>query len=597
MKTVTIKVEGASQGQWSTFLLELNLMKLSVIKNPRKQSLITASLGNKFISESIAIKNETKEWSNEADFNDEDIIDPLAFEMKQEDTKSEVECAICNKIFRNKKVCAMHLFQNHRDACTICFKQFESKKDMEAHISKDHPLSDFRNVATRCVICDLSYRKDKENVKKFKEHMVFEHNVSLKHRNTCNVCLKQFESKQHLEDHISTAHTLRDFKKRLRCVICNILFKTKNKDKSTLMKHMQSEHKVGYKCPICQMKQPSLSTLNQHKIQEHNSAVKIKYLCPKCGKEFIDKPKYDQHVSKLSCNQLIGEKCPICEETFESMSLKSDHLATKHKDVKLHDCSECSSRFITKNGLKRHISKVHRNVGNICPTCGKTYKSISVLEDHISYVHEGKVKPRFKCYMCEESYSTMKYLENHMSVHEGNGIFQCSNCNMEFNSKNRLEAHIAKEHDRSKLHKCEHCDSSYVTKHGLIGHIAFVHEKTISNICPHCGKNCNGKANLKSHVRNAHELVGIKPYKCGDCGKYFRTENEKKKHIKIVHEGKFTINCPICQKSFKTNGVLKKHIDAVHEKKRPHGCDICNETFSQSAHLKTHKKGKHKIIM
>ena len=27
MKTVTLDVEGISQGQWSTFLLELNLMK------------------------------------------------------------------------------------------------------------------------------------------------------------------------------------------------------------------------------------------------------------------------------------------------------------------------------------------------------------------------------------------------------------------------------------------------------------------------------------------------------------------------------------------------------------------------------------------
>ena len=27
MKTVTLNVEGTSQGQWSTFLLELNLMK------------------------------------------------------------------------------------------------------------------------------------------------------------------------------------------------------------------------------------------------------------------------------------------------------------------------------------------------------------------------------------------------------------------------------------------------------------------------------------------------------------------------------------------------------------------------------------------
>tara|TARA_R110001599_G_scaffold332309_1_gene547603 strand:- start:84 stop:299 length:216 start_codon:yes stop_codon:yes gene_type:complete len=29
MKTVTINVEGASQNQWSTFLLELNIMKKS----------------------------------------------------------------------------------------------------------------------------------------------------------------------------------------------------------------------------------------------------------------------------------------------------------------------------------------------------------------------------------------------------------------------------------------------------------------------------------------------------------------------------------------------------------------------------------------
>ena len=314
--------------------LQFNLMESNVIKKSRKQSLITASLGNKFISESIAIKNDTKEWNNDSDFNKEDLTDPLAFEMKQEDTKSEVECAICNKIFRNKKVCAMHLFQNHRDACTICFKQFESKKDMEAHISKDHLLSDFRNVATRCVICDLSYRKDKENVKKFKEHMVSEHNVSLKHSNTCNVCLKQFESKQQLEDHISTAHTLPDFRKRLRCVICNILFKRRNKDQSTLTKHMKSEHKVGYECPICQKKLPTMSKMKQHKIQEHNwtktnSVSKIKYLCSKCGKEFKQRLDYEGHVSKMSCKAWRGKICSICDEKFETMSLRNYHISIK----------------------------------------------------------------------------------------------------------------------------------------------------------------------------------------------------------------------------------------------------------------------------
>ena len=52
MKTVTINVEGISQGQWSTFLLELNLMKKAwrpygvdvTLKAPSIKKIIT--LGN-----------------------------------------------------------------------------------------------------------------------------------------------------------------------------------------------------------------------------------------------------------------------------------------------------------------------------------------------------------------------------------------------------------------------------------------------------------------------------------------------------------------------------------------------------------------------
>ena len=516
--------------------LQFKLTESCGIKKSSKQVLTTASVENKFINENFVIKNETKE--NEADFNDEDITDPLAFEMKQEDTESEVDCAICNKIFKNKKVRAKHLFQKHREACTICFRQFESKQDMAAHISKDHPWPAFRNVAMRCVICDLSYRKDKENMKKFKDHMI-------------------------------------------------------------------SEHNVGYECPICQKKLPTMSKMKQHRVQEHNwteykrtrykYVSKIKYLCPKCGKEYNQRLEYERHVSLMSCKAWRGKVCSICDERFETMSLRNDHITTKHKEVNLYDCSECSSQFLTENNLKSHISNSHKpKVGSICSICGKILTTATALKKHISQVHEGN-KPRFKCTLCDGSFSTKQALENHMSVHEGK-IFQCSNCNEDFNSKNKLEVHIAKEHDRSKLHKCEHCDSAYVTKNALVTHIAFVHDKTISNICPHCGKNCMSKAQLKTHVRQVHELAGKKPYKCRDCKKDFRSEGVMKEHIKIHHEGK-TVNCPVCQNPFQNKAALKRHIDAVHEKKRPHACDICNESFAQKPHLKTHKKGKHKIIM
>ena len=39
------------------------------------------------------------------------------------------------------------------------------------------------------------------------------------------------------------------------------------------------------------------------------------------------------------------------------------------------------------------ISTVHGIVvGSICPVCGRTLKTVAVLKDHISYLHEGEVK-------------------------------------------------------------------------------------------------------------------------------------------------------------------------------------------------------------
>ena len=54
MKTVTINVEGISQGQWSTFLLELNLMKKAwrpygvdvTLKAPSINKIITLGTSN-----------------------------------------------------------------------------------------------------------------------------------------------------------------------------------------------------------------------------------------------------------------------------------------------------------------------------------------------------------------------------------------------------------------------------------------------------------------------------------------------------------------------------------------------------------------------
>ena len=49
MKTVTINVEGASQSQWSTFLLELNLMKKAWKRYGVKATLKAPSINKSFL--------------------------------------------------------------------------------------------------------------------------------------------------------------------------------------------------------------------------------------------------------------------------------------------------------------------------------------------------------------------------------------------------------------------------------------------------------------------------------------------------------------------------------------------------------------------
>ena len=54
MKTVTVNVEGISQGQWSTFLLELNLMKKAWRSYGVDAELKAKSL-NKIITQGVNI--------------------------------------------------------------------------------------------------------------------------------------------------------------------------------------------------------------------------------------------------------------------------------------------------------------------------------------------------------------------------------------------------------------------------------------------------------------------------------------------------------------------------------------------------------------
>lgn len=359
---------------------------------------------------------------------------------------------------------------------------------MDANIKdKDH------ETALKCPLCDKEMSR-----------LGLGSHVAKQHKNACNICYQEFESKEKIESHISKDHSIKDFNITNRCVVCDITFKSKFRD------HLVSKHNVSYKCKICLKKLSSLIKLREHK--EQHKLDKSDNLCPNCGKKFYSKEYLQEHISKY-CGTLWKEnKCLKCKESFESRAATIEHIADKHQDIKLFDCSECKQRYLTETSLKTHISFVHcYKIGVICPICGKNLRNKTILRDHISYVHEGKEKPKYKCSHCDYSSTLKKFLESHISsVHEGLR-YQCPTCNEEFKTNLKLNGHFATLHDRSKLFQCLQCERAYLSEKKLTEHIGFSHEKTIMNLCSLCGVNCSTKSGLSSHMKR-HKLAGIHIY-------------------------------------------------------------------------------------
>ena len=85
------------------------------------------------------------------------------------------------------------------------------------------------------------------------------------------------------------------------------------------------------------MKLPSNMTLKLHNSQEHKTVIPESNLCPKCGKSFKKKKSLEYHVSNNCSDQMRGNKCSICGETFESRFLNMEHVATNHTGKSLSE--------------------------------------------------------------------------------------------------------------------------------------------------------------------------------------------------------------------------------------------------------------------
>ena len=211
----------------------------------------------------------------------------------------------------------------------------------------------------------------------------------------CPVCMKIFESKYRLEDHMNLHNT----KNPYFCKSCDRGFTTKfNYEKHVLENH--DENQETYECDKCSETFTLERNLKRHKDDIHSEKNQEEYTCELCQKSF--KQRYNLLKHKRIEHNLNERKavlpgvnddeiqlvCTLCNRTFKQQFTLDRHLETMHSNNN-HKCRTCRKCFNRKDNLQRH-EKIHlkRPVKIICEICKKQFKSADGLKAHFIGNHE-----------------------------------------------------------------------------------------------------------------------------------------------------------------------------------------------------------------
>ena len=140
-------------------------------------------------------------------------------------------------------------------------------------------------------------------------------------------------------------------------------------------------------------------------------------------------------------------------------------------------------------------------------------------------------------------------------------FFLCKFCKKEFSSKSNLVKHL-KKYSSNDLYNCSQCDVMFNTM----------------------GKKIN-------HEKRMHNLEGI--ITCKFCKKIFQKLSNLNQHIKNIHNNNEKIKCNKCKKEYANEKTLKTHKYTVHEKNKDFICNICEKKFTQKHNLLWHQKKQH----
>lgn len=163
--------------------------------------------------------------------------------------------------------------------------------------------------------------------------------------------------------------------------------------------------------------------------------------------------------------------CFICDEIFQFLSEKTEHVRTKHVDDK--KCLLCDYKGRNAKTLEQHLMKIHKKpevLTFMCHICSNRFQYQNHLFKHIAQAHPGPSN-LMHCDHCNFTTTNRYNIYRHLiNIHLKKKLFVCADCGNKYSTKIGMEQHQITKHGRNTDFKCSVCDRKFATRSFLKFH-------------------------------------------------------------------------------------------------------------------------------
>uniref|UniRef100_A0A8C5MWX0 C2H2-type domain-containing protein n=1 Tax=Leptobrachium leishanense TaxID=445787 RepID=A0A8C5MWX0_9ANUR len=447
--------------------------------------------------------------------------------------------------------------------CPYCGEIFTSESLLVTHC-KDH-----KRGRPACLYCGK----------------VFAHQSSLvRHRNTR--CLARMGN--------DTGTSVLDVHGRHKCGICQMTFPEKHELRRHLGSHTGEQR---YKCQECGRSFSCNYFLVRH---QHTHTGERPFTCPQCGKGFRRTSTLAQHQLTHSRDQPY--RCDVCSRCFSQKNSLVVHLRT-HTEEWPFSCTVCGSGFRSSSALIRHehIHQQRVDLSGDGSEAGPLPPGVPVRAEDSLHAQEADSPLPASSEVAESApgYEVTDWCDRTRHDEQSTGII-CPECGVTFGSQSLLDAH-QQEHALQRRFGCPSCAKVFSHQSTLVRHRKsycsankqtppvtaggeiFRQDPPPHYKCGICAESFGNKNELRRHLAGHR---GPQRYNCKECGRAFTCNYFLVRHQR-VHTGEQPFQCQVCHKGFSQKTSLVIHV-RTHTGERPYTCQTCGYGFCSRSSLVRH---------